>query len=88
MPKTKTIKVVTLEGTFPEMLLKNMYQTGRGEGTNLRVAAANAIRDLLKQPALRGRRLTAAKLTMSIGSRDVVEEKITLEEGMKRPTGY
>ena len=74
MPK-KTLKVVTLEGTFPEMLLKNMYQTGRGQGTNLRVAAANAIRDLLKQPALRGRHLSAAKITMSIGTVDVHEEE-------------
>ena len=74
MDKPKTLKVVTLEGRFPELMLKNMYQQGRGQGTNLRVAAANAIRDLLKKPGLRGRRISAATLTMSIGTVDVVEE--------------
>jgi hypothetical protein len=71
----KTLKVVTLEGTFPECYIKNMYQTGRGQGTNLRAAAANAIRDLLKQPGLRGKRISVAKITMSVGTIDVVEEK-------------
>ena len=70
----KTLKVVTLEGTFPEMLIKSMYQTGRGTGSNIRTAAAAAIKDLLKQPGLKGRRISAAKLTMSIGTQDVVED--------------
>jgi hypothetical protein len=83
----KTLKVVTLEGTFPECYIKNMYQTGRGQGTNIRVAAANAMRDLLKNPGLRGKRITAAKITMSVGTINV-EDKTTLEEAMKKPTGY
>ncbi len=70
----KTLKVVTLEGRFPELLVKNMYQQGRGQGTNLRAAAANAMRDLMKKPGLRGRRLSAAIITMSIGTVDVLEE--------------
>ncbi len=75
-PKTlKTLKVVTLEGTFPELYIKNMYQTGRGQGTNIRVAAANAIRDLLKNPGLRGRRISAAKIVMSVGTIDIVPEE-------------
>lgn len=75
MDKPKTIKVVTLEGAFPELMAKNMYQTGRGTGGNLRVAAANAVRDLLKKPALRARRITVAKITMSVGTQEVEQEK-------------
>lgn len=71
---TKTVKVVTLEGAFPELVSKNMYQQGRGEASNLRAAAANAMRDLLKKPALRGRRITVAKLTMSVGTKDIEQE--------------
>ena len=72
--KPRQLKCVTLEGRFPELFAKVMYQSGRGQGGNLRVAAANAIRDLLKKPALRGRRITMATITMSIGTVDVVEE--------------
>lgn len=74
MDKPKTIKVVTLEGTFPELLIKHMYQTGRGTGGNIRSAAVAAMRDLLKKPGLRSRRLSAARIVMSIGTQDVVEE--------------
>ena len=71
---TKQVKVVTLEGSFPELVVKHMYQQGRGTGSNIRAAACAAMRDLLKKPGLRGRRITSAKITMSIGTRDVVEE--------------
>jgi hypothetical protein len=76
MPETKPkqLKVVTLEGTFPELPTPKMYQNGRGVGSNIRAAAAAAMRDLLKKPGLRARRITAAKITMSIGTQDVVEE--------------
>jgi isocitrate dehydrogenase len=77
MDKPKTLKVVTLEGTFPEMLIKNAYQQGRGTGSNIRAAAAAAMRDLLKKPGLRARRITVAKITMSVGTQDVVEEDLT-----------
>ena len=72
MNKPKQIKVVTLEGTFPELVVKYMYQQGRGTGSNIRAAACAAMRDLLKKPGLRGRRISAAKLTMSVGTQDVV----------------
>lgn len=67
----KKVKVVTLEGTFMELPTPRMYQTGRGEGGSLKVAAVNAMRDLLKQPALRARHITAVKITMSVGTRVV-----------------
>ena len=73
MDKPKQVKVVTLEGSFPELVVKSMYQQGRGEGSNIRAAACAAMRDLLKKPGLRGRRISAAKITMSIGTRDAEE---------------
>ena len=72
--KPKTVKVVTLEGTFPELPTPKMYQTGKGEGGSLKVAAANAMRDLMRNPALRARRITVVKLTMSVGTRAVESE--------------
>ena len=64
------LKVVILEGTFPELPSSKMYATGRGTGSSLKVAAANAIRNLLKQPALKSRRITAAKIVMSVGTKE------------------
>lgn len=72
--KKRMVKVVVLEGTFPELPTPKMYQTGRGEGGSLKVAAANAIRALLKSPALRSRHITAVKMTMSVGVRTVENE--------------
>jgi hypothetical protein len=71
--RIKYVKTCFVDGVFPELLVKNMNQQGRGEGGNIRVACANAVRDLLKKPALRGRRITAAKFTVAFGSR-VVDE--------------
>ena len=67
----KPLKVVTLEGQFPELASPKMYQQGHGEGTSLRSAACSAMRDLLGKPGLKARRLTVATLTMSIGNREV-----------------
>jgi hypothetical protein len=76
MDKPKTVKTCFIEGTFPELLVKNMYQQGRGEGSNIRVAAANAVRDLLKKPALRSRRITSIKMIVSFGFRNVEAEEV------------
>ena len=69
----KTLKSVTLEGTFPELLLKHMYQQGRGQGTTLKAAFAAAGRDLFSQKGLKGRRISAFKLTVSVGNVQVEE---------------
>ena len=68
-----TLKTVTIEGTFPEVKTGRMYQTGRGRGTNIKAAAANAMRDLLKQPGLKAQRFTACKATISFGTVTVEE---------------
>ena len=71
------LKVVILEGTFPELPSSKMYATGRGTGSSLKVAAANAIRNLLKQPALKSRRITAAKIVMSVGTKDTAPSSMS-----------
>ena len=63
----KTLKSVTLEGKFPELLLKHMYQQGRGTGTTLKAAFAAAGRDLFSQKGLKSRRIHAFTLTVSVG---------------------
>ena len=65
---TKTLKSVTLEGKFPELLAKFMYQQGRGTGTTLKSAFAAAGRDLFRQKGLKGRRISAFTLTVSVGT--------------------
>jgi hypothetical protein len=65
----KAIKVVTLEGTFPELPSPKMYQQGRGEGGTLKAAFAAAGRDLFKKPGIKARRLSAFTLTVSVGIR-------------------
>lgn len=71
----KTLKVVTLEGTFPELPSPKMYQQGRGEASNLKAAFAAAGRDLFKKPGLKGRRISAFTLTVSVGTREVDEKE-------------
>jgi hypothetical protein len=91
MDKEKSVKVVTLEGTFPELVVKHVYQQGRGTGSNIRAAAAAAIRDLMSKPGLKARRITSAKLTMSIGTRivDSVEstEGTNVADGLQKSNG-
>jgi hypothetical protein len=73
--KKKFVKVVTLEGTFPELPSPKMYQNGRGEGSNIKAAFAAAGRDLFRSRQLKGRRLSAFTLTVSVGTREVVEDE-------------
>ena len=66
-PGPRTVKSVTIEGTFPDLKTGRMYQTGHGRGSNFKVAAANAMRDFLKQPGLRAQRYSVCKATISFG---------------------
>lgn len=70
----KTLKSVTIEAEFPELRGGKAYQVGRGRGSNLRVAAANAVRDLMKQPGLRAQRFTACRARLSFGTVTVEED--------------
>jgi hypothetical protein len=65
------IKCVFIEGTFPELPAAHAFQQGRGEGTSLKTACSRAIVDLFTKPKLKSRRITGAKLTLSVGHRTV-----------------
>lgn len=69
----KILKSVTIEASFPELKTGRMYQTGRGRGSNFKAAAANAMRDLLKQQGLKAQRFTLCKATISFGTVQVEE---------------
>jgi hypothetical protein len=81
------MKVVTIEATFPELKIKNMYQQGRGRGSTLQAALGAATRDLLKQKGLKAKRFTMFKATFSVGTvqevavPDDVEVKKYVTEG-------
>jgi hypothetical protein len=47
---------------------------GRGTGSSVRAATANAIRDLLKQPKLKHKRFSVFSATVSIGDVDKNED--------------
>ena len=49
---------------FPEIPSGQCYRTGRGEGSNTKVAISRAIGDALKQ--IEGRRIHSFKATISI----------------------
>ena len=62
------VKVVTIEATFPELTSGAMYQTGRGRGSSVRVAGARAFANLMRQPKIKGKKITMFKATVSIGT--------------------
>lgn len=74
LPEVKALKVVTIEAQFPEMKGGACNQRGRGEAGSVKAAAANAMRDLLKQPKLRKKRFSTFTAIVSIGQRTVEEE--------------
>jgi len=61
-------KVVTIEATFPELKIKNMYQQGRGRGSSVRVAFAAAGRNLFKQPGLKRKQFSFFTAKFSVGT--------------------
>ena len=63
--KPKIVKVVTVDAQFPE--LKNIRQTGKGQGSSLRVAFAAAGRNLFRQPKLKCKRFTQFTLAVTVG---------------------
>jgi hypothetical protein len=68
------IKTAYITATFPDLPVPKATQDGRGQGSNIRVAAANAMKDLLKKPALRKRKISGAKMAIVFGEIRPVEE--------------
>ena len=61
-------KVVTIEAQFPELRGGAVNQRGRGVGSSVRVAAARAVVDLLRQPKLNRKRYSRFTAVVSVGS--------------------
>lgn len=68
------IKTAYISGTFPDLPGGKCNQEGRGQGSNIRVAAANAMKDMLKKPGLRKRKITGARLAIVFGEIKPTEE--------------
>lgn len=64
------MKQAYIEATFPDLKVKDAFQTGRGRGGSARIAIGRAFGDLLKKVSKK--RVTTIKATISIT--DVMEE--------------
>jgi hypothetical protein len=58
------MKMATVEAMFPELKVKDAYQTGRGKGSSSRIAIQRAIAAALKQVS--GKRITTFKATITV----------------------
>jgi hypothetical protein len=68
--KQKVVKTCFITATFPNLPVPKATVQGRGEGGTIKVAAANAMKDVLKHPNLRGRKnIAAAKMVVAFGFR-------------------
>ena len=65
----KKVVHVSIEGYFPELRGATCRQRARGEGSAVRTATVNALRNLLRQPGLKRKRFTTITLRVSIGQR-------------------
>lgn len=65
------MKVVNVQGLFPELRGGNAYQKGRGEGCNVKAATRAAIADMFKHMKVRK---TFTEFTAKFQVRDITEE--------------
>ena len=60
------MKRVLIEASFPELSSGRMYATGKGEASCLKPAISRAVAAVLKNPAIRGKRIHSIKMIVSI----------------------
>lgn len=72
-PQTTSYKVVTVEAFFPEAK-GQAFRAARGEAGNWPLAAYRALKEIAKTKGIKGKRLTTAQCTLSIGT--VIDEQI------------
>lgn len=70
------MKNVFIDATLPELKGGAMYQVGRGTGTSAKVALARAFGQLLKQPKVKGKRISTIRATITITEATKKEESI------------
>lgn len=71
--RTKTVRI---EAHFPDLPGGIANQTGRGQGSSVRVAGAKAFANLLKQPGLKRKHYSEIRAVITIGTiTETTEEK-------------
>ena len=71
------MKHAFIEATFPELTVPKANQTGRGDGSTMKVAIQRAVGNLLKSRVLAHKRITVIQMRVSITEMhdpDVVQE--------------
>lgn len=61
------MKQAQIEATFPD-LKGNCYATARGQGTTARAAIARAVAELFRKGNVRGKRIHAVKMSVSLSA--------------------
>ena len=81
------MKMATVECTFPELLIKHMYKTGRGTGSSARIAIARAFADALKQ--VRKKHVHTIKATITIieksDPKEIAQDEARSEGHLTKP---
>ena len=67
-PTQRPLKVVRIDAQFQELPGSACNQIGKGTGSNVRIAAARAFANLLKQPKLRRKHFTTIKAIITVGT--------------------
>ena len=73
------MKIAFIDATLPQMKIPKMYQSGRGEGSNVSAAISRAMKDMLHK--VKGKRVSIIKCTITI------TEKAEKEPSMEEPDG-
>ena len=60
------MKQAYVEGTFEHLIAHKNTVSGRGSGTSVRIAIARAVAKMLKEPNLRGTRISRFKMAVVI----------------------
>ena len=61
------MKLVTVEGTFPELKGGYMYQTARSKAGTVPVGVKLALAEIMKRHGVKRHRIKAFKLVVSVG---------------------
>lgn len=63
------MKTYRVTATFPELPAAHAVQEARGEGSNLSVAIKPALDAILREPHVKGRRISAVKIYVKLEQR-------------------
>lgn len=66
----RNVKAYNVLAFFPQIVAHKAYQSARATASSMPLAVKRALTEICKRPDVRGRRITAVKITVS-----VLEEK-------------